>query len=70
MLCCNFVVVVVVVVVSVGPLCARPYSQGRSDRGGCGFGGLGLRRREVHGVQESGALICIGKVEFELCLDS
>ena len=68
MLCCNFVVVVVVVV-SVGPLCARPYSQGRSDRGACGFGGLGLWRREVHGVQESGALICIGKVRFELCSD-
>ena len=63
MLCCNFVVAVVVVV-SVGPLCARPYSQGRLGRGACGFGGLGLRQREVHGVQESGALICIGKVGF------
>ena len=68
MLCCNFVVAVVVVV-SVGPLCARPYSQGRSGRGACGFGGLGLRRREVHGVQESSALICIGKLGFELCSD-
>ena len=53
--------------VSVLGLSGRPYSQGRSGKGGCGFRGLGLWRHEVHGVQESGRVFCIGKVGFELC---